>query len=400
MSENNLLRKDVTSKHLDDALKFAVDYYINPHKEIKARTSTQERRVGQIMDDWMTGKIIELAVIDILKQINPDKQCFPDLKIHNDPEYEDPDVVDVLDRNSKKRRPPETYVEVKNTAKDDQWTGLYRTQWDTINRHELVNDGDNLYIVYASIKAKESSNKIYQHPKSCTCGFTDEVLQSRYSTRTKDVLGIFLKQFLNSEHFAEFIDDNQVFVEIDSVITGIELRDNGEFFNKKREAHVDRETGENVDEIPADGIWDVREQSSDNVIGLFKTSSLNMIKANGDFRKNTLPVNQHGDVLPLDGANIPQQFGDFTIKEGTIEDTFHVSNRGNTSLYFRCATEVTLQNHLLGYYSLREGEQYRMSITLTGGGYCNRDNLWIAKRNRPNIAEPALQRMKEIAEKI
>ena len=81
------------------------------------------------------------------------------------PEYEDPDVVDVLDRNSKKRRPPETYVEVKNTAKDDQWTGLYRTQWNNINKHELVNDGDNLYIVYASIKAKESSNKKYQSSK-------------------------------------------------------------------------------------------------------------------------------------------------------------------------------------------------------------------------------------------
>ena len=376
------LQTDVTLEYLRKALEFAVKYYLNPYKVLRKRSSQQERHLGEIVDDFISGKIIELGVMDILKQINPKKTCVPDFDIHDDADFGDPDIVAVIDGDPPKNRPPKTFVEIKNNDKDDQWTGLYTTQWNSINEHDLVNDGDNLYIVYASIKAKGDTEKIYD----------DDEVQSRYSKRTKDVFGILLSNLLaGTPVFKKFISSNQLYVGIDRVLTGKELREHGRFFNAKIDAFTD-EQGVPHDEVPADSFWAIGGEQ------LFEITDRDFINADGSLRKNMEPVQPQGNILPLDPSAVPRQFGDFEFS-GEISDVFRATV-GKRPLYFTCTTDVIVKNDFIGEYSLTEDNQYKMTFNKTGGGDCKSNNLYIAKRNFHNIARPAEERMKEIVEKI
>jgi len=376
------LQTDVTAEHLRESLKFAVKYYLNPNKVLRKRSSQQERRLGEIIDDFISGKIIELGVTDILYQINPKKTCQPDFDIHDDAEYDDPDIVSVIDNGSSKSRDPQTFVEIKNNDEVDQWTGLYTTQWNSINNHKLVNDGENMYIVYASIKSKSKITKIYD----------DESLQSRYTKRTKDVLGVFLSTLMTEEEpFEKFIESNQLYVEIDRVLTGRELKNHGKFFNAKIDAFTDENNDEH-DEIPADSFWNVKDDS------LFEPTTRSFLKADGTLYSGMKSVQPQGNILPLAPESVPKQFGKFEFS-GNISDVYR-SETGKKSLYFKCNTDVSINNHFIGKYLLKKDTTYKMTFNKTGGGDCKSNNLLVPIRNFQNIASPTEQRMKEIADKI
>ena len=129
------LQTNVTSEYLRKAFEFSVDYYLNPNKVTRNRAQGQERRIGQIIDDFITGKVIELGVVDILKEMNPEKEFLVDLDVHDNPEYEDPDIVGVNDNNSKRK--PNVFIEIKNDARENRWTGLFEEQFETMKQHDL-----------------------------------------------------------------------------------------------------------------------------------------------------------------------------------------------------------------------------------------------------------------------
>ena len=222
--------------------------------------------------------------------------------------------------------------------------------------------------------------------------YDDEEVQSRYSKRTKDVFGILLSNLLaDAPIFKKFINSNQLYVGIDRVLTGIELRDHGEFFNAKIDAFTD-EHGVPHDEVPADSMWAIRDKQ------LFETTDRNFTNADGSLRANMELVQPQGNILPLDPSATPRQFGDFEFS-GNISDVYRAKT-GKKSLYFKCATDVTVKNGFVGKYSLTKDKQYKMTFNKTGGGDCKSNNLYIAKRNFHNIARPAEEQMKEIAKKI
>jgi hypothetical protein len=61
------LQTDVTVEYLRKSLEFAVKYYLNPYKVLRKRSSQQERRRGEIVDDFISGKIIELGVSPVVR---------------------------------------------------------------------------------------------------------------------------------------------------------------------------------------------------------------------------------------------------------------------------------------------------------------------------------------------
>ena len=349
------LQTNVTSEYLRKAFEFSVDYYLNPNKVTRGRTSSQERRIGQIIDDFITGKVIELGVVDILKEINPEKEFLVDLDVHDNPEYEDPDIVGVNDNNSKRK--PNVFIEIKNDARENRWTGLFEEQFETMKQHDLIkNDLSKLYIIYASVKVKGDFEK-----------------------RTDDLFGIYLSNHLSakSKSFEKFIKPTDMYVEIDHVITGQELIDNGAFFLKKNEGN----------NISGDSIWEA---------DVLRESNLGIITRTGQLRKGASKIPISRDILPLDDFKTPEQFGEFKFS-GEI-DAYKVKFGKSASLYIKCLSNVVVKNKILGEFCLERGKQYQIIIKELMP--CGRNNLWIAKRNLNSVTKPSEQRMKEIAKKI
>tara|TARA_Y100000590_G_scaffold79918_1_gene88707 strand:- start:2019 stop:3071 length:1053 start_codon:yes stop_codon:yes gene_type:complete len=345
---------DVTSDHLRKAFEFSVKYFLNPKKVIRGRTSGQERRLGQIIDDFITGKVRELGVVDILRENNPKCEFLIDLDVHDYPEYEDPDIVGVKQNNS--IRKPKAFIEIKNNDPNARWTGLYSEQFETIKKHDLVkNNLKNLYIVYASLESKKD-----------------------FTERTNDLFGIFLKSNLskNPALFETFLDSGDMRIRIDHVITGQELFDNGEFFLKK-----DKERG-----ISGDSIWESE---------IFRESNLGIITRTG-MRRGVFKENSVNGVLPLQNLSIPSQFGDFKYS-GKI-DAYRVKFGNSQSLYIKCLSDVVVKNKLLGEFHLQSGKLYQIVIKELMP--CARNNLWIAQRNLDSVTQSNEKRIKEIAQKI
>mgnify|MGYP006908352242 CR=1 FL=1 len=152
------LKTNVTKEHIKKAFEFSVKYHLNPKKAKRNRTSGQDRSLGEIVDSFISGKVIELGVIDILKKVNSKKDFLPDLEVRSSQDYDDPDIVAVVENGNK--RDPNVFVEIKNDLGDYRWTGLYKEQFETMKNHKSINGNlEKILIVYASIKSKKGAGK-------------------------------------------------------------------------------------------------------------------------------------------------------------------------------------------------------------------------------------------------
>lgn len=341
------LKTDVTQEHLRKAFEFSVQYHLNPKKAKRSRTSGQDRSLGEIVDSFISGKVIELGVIDILKKINSKKTYLPDIEVRSLQDYDDPDIVSIV--TNKKERQPNVFVEIKNDLGDYRWTGLYKEQFETMKSHKSINgDLEKIFIVYASLNSKREIDK-----------------------EKKDLFGIYLKSISEMDIFQDFVLPKDLYVEINHVITGKELTDNGDFFNK--------------------GVDYIYETN------VMKESSLGIVKRDGTMRKGTEKISFSGNKLPTEKIEgYSAKLGDFTF-DGKVE-VYKVQFRTSYSLYIKCLSDVAVRNKILGMFSLEKGKQYQLVNKKLMP--CGRNNLWIAKRNLEFVTKPNVARMKEIAEKI
>ena len=81
MEESSLAAK-VTDDALEKSFNFAVQFHLDPKKGQSNRTTGQTRGLGGVIDSFLRGKVIELAIVDILKKINPNKDYHLDFKVH------------------------------------------------------------------------------------------------------------------------------------------------------------------------------------------------------------------------------------------------------------------------------------------------------------------------------
>ena len=346
MSNLNMKTK-LTKNYLKKAFEFSVKYHLNPNKTNRGRTSNQERGLGAIVDSFISGKVIELGVIDILKKINSKKQYFSDFEVRNIQKFDDPDIITITENG--KKRLPKVFVEIKNDVEDYRWTGLYKEQFETIQTHKSINKNlEKIFIVYASIVSKKNSSK-----------------------EKKDLFGIFLKSIIKMDVFKDFVLPKDLYIEINHVITGKELVENGDFFNKDKDFIFETD--------------------------VLKESSLKIIKTDGTLRKGVSEIVHPRNRLPTDTIdNYDRKLGDFTF-EGEIK-TYKVKFGQSYSLYIQCISDVVVQNRILGKFELIHGKQYQVINKKLMP--CGRNNLWIAKRNLNFVTKSNEIRMKEIAKKI
>ncbi|GKS67903.1 hypothetical protein YTPLAS73_14500 [Nitrosarchaeum sp.] len=303
--------------------------------------------MGEIVDSFISGKVIELGVIDILKKINGEKDFFPDIEVRSTQDYSDPDIVAVKENEAK--REPKVFVEIKNDLREYRWTGLYKEQFESMQNHKSINgDIKKIFIVYASLKSKKEVGK-----------------------ERNDLFGIYLKSISDMSVFKDFSVPSDLYVEINHVITGEELVNNGDFFNKDE-----------------DFIYET---------DVLKESSLGVVKADGSLRKGCEKIVPSGNKIPTDAVgNHAEKIGEFTFS-GNVE-VYKVKFRNSYSIYIKCISDVVVKNKILGKFDLEGGKQYQVVIKKLM--QCGRNNLWIAKRNLEFVTKSNEARMFEIAEKI
>ena len=75
MTLNNTIYK-FTKEDLNEILKFIKNYHLNPTKGLRGRTNQGKRGFGGELDEWMPGKLLEIAVCRILERHNSKKKYF------------------------------------------------------------------------------------------------------------------------------------------------------------------------------------------------------------------------------------------------------------------------------------------------------------------------------------
>lgn len=329
---------------LEKSFDFAVKFHLDPKKGQTNRTTGQTRGLGGVVDSFLRGKVIEQAVVGILKTLNHKKDCHLDLEVH-DADDTDPDIISITEKG--KKRLPKVFIEIKNSGEGDRWMGLHEEQFETIKKNKIVGSKmEKIFIVYASIKNKKTSNG-----------------------KKDDLMGVYLKNKLKAEEYKEFSDVSDLYVEVVSVMSAEELLKKGTRFEKGYyfyEAEIFREV-------------DVKYKNRKNV---------NQTKVKG----NVLPKFRYDKKYPY-----PDKFGDITCR-GSIE-LYEKNNEKSNRMYVHCLTDVAVSNEVIGNFFLKKDHLYEyMPKTLNRNPVLNRNNIWIAKRNVDSIIKKSpSERMKEIA---
>ncbi|MGC9124244.1 MAG: hypothetical protein ACP5IB_09320, partial [Thermoplasmata archaeon] len=114
---------------LKQCVSFAINMY---HKNNVNRVTGEIRGLGKIMDDWVSGKAIEIGVKNILENHGrTGKKLELDFDVYEKGETADkPDIKNVIENQI--RRPPNLYIEIKNFNDRERWVGLREEQYNTI----------------------------------------------------------------------------------------------------------------------------------------------------------------------------------------------------------------------------------------------------------------------------
>jgi hypothetical protein len=349
------LKTNVTAKYLDKSFDFALKYHLSPAKMKRDRTTGRHRRLGGISDDFISGKIIELGVLDILKKINKNKKFIPDFGVRDEQDFTEPDIIKIHDLKNCKIRSPKAFVEIKHVSEGDAWVGLTTEQYKSMLSNSIVNNNpEKLFIVYATIVTK----KLFKKGED-------------------DLLGIYLKTKKFDSDLNIFANPSDLSVEIKFVITGKELFSKGMRFDKE----------DKVKKIPSDYMFKTE---------MFEKRTRDVYNKNGRLGKNIVKEKISNNKIPTQKLKkFPRQLGDFMFN-GKLE-IFRKTN-SKSILYLKCISSVTIKNSLLGKFNLNKGI-YTFNVKVTQD--CKRNNIFVAKRNISSVVlKTPLVRIKQISKKI
>ena len=342
----------ITSDDLERAFYFSVEYFLGKGTTA-SRTTGQYRGLGSIANDFMLGKVIEIAVASILCTKN--KRSILDFDIHalTEENRADPDVVKVIENGIE--RAPKVFVEIKVISEFDRWVGLTREQFETILTNSMASkDPSNVYLIYATLKSKNPD-------------------------KNSDLLGAYLRSNLKTASLEEFCVPNDLVVEIRHILTGQELRDHGTEFEEGSLMYETELFGE------------VSRVTKKAVLNYEERPRFTLLDGNGD----KLPI-----ITADYNGRTPTEFGEFTVN-GDVE-YIHKRNEKSQRLYIICRSKVVVKNEVVGNFELKKDQVYDATIwTLGRSPSLKRNNIWIAQRNLENILEKNVEeRIEEIKEKI
>lgn len=341
---------------LEKCFKFAVEYHLDKTKLVTNRTTGQYRGLGGIIDSFVIGKLIEIGVAKITEK-GTNKILGLDFDIHqlNKENVSDPDIVKIFENNQE--RAPNLYIEIKNISDTDRWIGLTAEQFKTILSNKFAKeDPKKVILIYATLTTKNQQGNI-------------------------DPLGVFLKSKISMELLKKFCDVGDLFVKIQYIITGEDLKKYGVPFNQ----------GSYLYETEI-----IREASS--------ATAKKILEDHQKFEK----VNIKRGQLPIIMCNNmpePKEFGKFEY-DGEIE-VYCKTNRkdGKVSsrrMYIIAKKDTKIKNKVLGIFELQKDRVYECWFVTVGmNPMLKRNNVWIAQRNLKNVvSKKAEQYIKEVRTKI
>ena len=346
----------VTKDMLDRAVAFAIDYNLEDNKMEQGRTVGESRALGGLFDAFVPGKIIELAVEEIINKNATGKTCYADLVVREKQDFSEPDIPNVKEEGSSDTRKAKVLVETKNSADNYRWVGVSESQFKTLRAGQP--DLDKIYIVVCSIGTHETDDETPKHV---------------------DLLGTYLSsQHSKSEKFSSYKDVAKYYVHVDYVLTGTELDDNARLFQ-------------------AGMIF------PDNKI-LFE-SPMDLINKDGSLRRNfeELSVVNGREQLPTDRIPWIDQFreafcdGSYTVFLKTGQ---RLGEEMTPSIYLKADGDIVLVNDFLGRRTYSAG-LYCLKVRSVTGRPKSDSDWWVSKENIHSIiGATTIERVKEIAKKI
>jgi hypothetical protein len=183
--------------------------------------------------------------------------------------------------------------------------------------------------------------------------------QKDKNAKEKDFFGSFLKEITKLPLLESFAILENVQVNLDYIISSTELANLGMKFSKDSYLY-ETEVFSIAGPIATKSISH----------GLFKELKLH---------NNKLNVYQVNKSYPA-----PAIFGEFTY-EGNMK-LYEKQNVSSTRQYIYCLSDITLHNNNLGVFKLAKNQVYLFNPATAGRNpTLNRNNIWIAKRNIPNL---------------
>ena len=187
MSENNInenLQYTFTEDDFLESLEFVKKYHLEPTKGTRNRTSSTYRGFGGEMDDFISGKLAEIATKKILEKYNENKKILIDQNIYTNKEIiekADPDIIEIEEDD--KKRLPKLYVEIKKDFSNWGWIGMPIPQLDAIKKRRNENTFKTMFIVHPRIYFLDNKND-----------------------KEQNIVGALLKRIISSNkvHFNEF----------------------------------------------------------------------------------------------------------------------------------------------------------------------------------------------------
>lgn len=330
---------------------FPVKYYLDETKSKSNRTTGQQRGLGSVINDFFLGKLIEIGVARLLEEQVSGKKCNLDFSIHTPGEDHDndPDIISITDSGG--IRSPHLFVEVKNISEGDRFVGLTAEQCHTMLESKIIkNNPEKLFIVYATIMSADV-------------------------TKICDVFGAYLKSEIEDNLLDGFAGIDDIYLEIQSVISAKELIECGVRFDKGSLFYETNIMGEKIDIGKAEKIKNLGYEK--------------IYVKNG-----RMPV------IMMNGYPEPKEFGTFKL-EGEAE-LFIKNNEKSKRVYFNAISSGKIINEVLGDFIFEGGNMYELYFTTVGRNpVLGRNNIWIARRNLNNVIKESVpERIKFIAKNI
>jgi hypothetical protein len=320
---------------LYEILEFIKNYHLNPTKGQRGRTNQGKRGFGGELDEWMPGKLLEIAVCRILERHNKNKKLFPDFEIYSNKEVgdkSDPDITEVQDLKGLKRK-PEAFVEVKRLDPDAKWLGP--------RKHQIKNMTDG-YMVHATISFTDQKNK-----------------------KQQDITASALQELINEDIYdlSDFSKFSDLEARIEYIYSFRDLKNKGHFF----------ESGNIIPETE------------------FPTSS-NAYKKDGSLSKLYVDSKKYKGKYNLK-MGWENRNDKLTFADWNVEGEFVILKNKKGKEYIYANSKTKMFSNVFGRFNLESGKTYKFHFTnklgKTGGkdNFKSIDDYWFSKKRLDELLE-------------
>jgi len=336
---------------LKKVLEFVVSYHLNPTKVSRGRTNQGKRSFGGELDEFIPGKLIEIAVSKILTSYNSSKEVFPDFEIYSNKEVgdrKDPDITLVKENDC--QRLPNLFIEIKRLDPDARWLGPRGHQLKEIH---------NGYMIHASLEFEDEKGK---KERDITASIVKSLLNEKY---------------MNLDQFSNFLD---LRARINFIYPFSYIEENGQFF-EKGSIIPDNNFPESVSALNKDG--SLRKgyqivQDYRNLNDLFNSTE---IKKKEIEHQVKMKIEKQSKTDKL----ITPPYGTWNIKGSFLI----IKKIKYEKEYIHCYEKTIMFNKIFGAFHLEPGKTYIFHFInrLGKGIFKSIDDYWFSKKRLLELIE-------------